>query len=137
MNLLLSPQKCQCVPFFPDLSQFTTFAAAPLVLTPFVRNQPLSPLDRPDTGACIVSMPFLKETLGKMASQGTKSGAGERSLLWDCRAKARLRGVADYRHQYGTPLKSRFRVRGFGRAAAPGPSRTAARAPATGRREEM
>ena len=26
--------------FFPNLSRFITFAAAPLVLTPFVRNQP-------------------------------------------------------------------------------------------------
>ena len=29
---------------FPNLSKFITFAAAPLVLTPFVRNQPMRPL---------------------------------------------------------------------------------------------
>ena len=38
--LLLSSQKCQGVPFFPNLSKSITFAAAPSVSTPFVRNQP-------------------------------------------------------------------------------------------------
>ena len=38
VNLLVSSQKCQGVPF-PNLSRFVTFAAAPLVLTPFVRIQ--------------------------------------------------------------------------------------------------
>ena len=36
-NLPLSSQKCQT--FSPNLSKFVTFAPAPLVLTPFVRNQ--------------------------------------------------------------------------------------------------
>ena len=45
VNLLWSSQKCQGVPFSPDLSKLITFAAAPLVLTPFVRNQTcLTPL---------------------------------------------------------------------------------------------
>ena len=40
VNLLWSPQKCQGLLLFsPNLSRFITFAAAPLVLTPFVRNQ--------------------------------------------------------------------------------------------------
>ena len=39
VSLLLSPQKCQGVPFFPNLSKLLTFAAALLVLTPFVCNQ--------------------------------------------------------------------------------------------------
>ena len=41
VNLLLSSQKCQGAPCFPDLSKIITSAAAPLVLTPFVRNQDL------------------------------------------------------------------------------------------------
>ena len=39
VNLLLSSQKCQGVSFSPNLSTLITFAAAPLMLTPFVRNQ--------------------------------------------------------------------------------------------------
>ena len=39
--LPLSFQKCQGVPFSPNLSKLITFAAAPLVLTAFVRNQEL------------------------------------------------------------------------------------------------
>ena len=39
VSLLLSPQKCQGVLFSPNLSKIISFAAAPLVLTPFVRNQ--------------------------------------------------------------------------------------------------
>ena len=39
VNLLSSSQECQGVPFFPNLSKFVTSAAAPLVLTPFVRSQ--------------------------------------------------------------------------------------------------
>ena len=37
--LLLSSQKCQGIPFFPNRSTICTFAAAPLVSTPFVRNR--------------------------------------------------------------------------------------------------
>ena len=37
--LLLCFQNCQGVPFAPNLSKFLTFAEAPSVLTPFVRNQ--------------------------------------------------------------------------------------------------
>ena len=37
-NLLLYSQKCQGVPFL-NLPKLYVFAAAPLVLTPFVRNQ--------------------------------------------------------------------------------------------------
>ena len=37
--LLLYSPKCQGVPGFPNLTKLITFAAAPLVLTPFVRNQ--------------------------------------------------------------------------------------------------
>ena len=44
VNLLLSSQKCQGVPFCLNLSTLITFAAAPFVLTPFVRNQ-----DDPDS----------------------------------------------------------------------------------------
>ena len=36
VNLLLSPQQCQGMHFVHNLSEFMTFAAAPLVLTPFV-----------------------------------------------------------------------------------------------------
>ena len=39
VNLLLSSQNCQGVPVFLNLSKTITFAAAPLVLNPFVRNQ--------------------------------------------------------------------------------------------------
>ena len=39
VSLLLSSQTCQGAPFFHNLSKFITFAAAALVLTPFVRNQ--------------------------------------------------------------------------------------------------
>ena len=39
VNLLLSSQKCQGRIFFPNLSKFITFASAPLVSTPFVRDQ--------------------------------------------------------------------------------------------------
>ena len=41
VNLLLSPPKVPGRTFFPNLSKFIAFAAAPLVLTPFVRNQGL------------------------------------------------------------------------------------------------
>ena len=40
VNMHLYSQKCQGVPFSPNLSKFTTFAAATLVSTPFVPNQP-------------------------------------------------------------------------------------------------
>ena len=43
VNRLLFSQKCQGVPFFPNLSKYITFAAVPLVLIPFVRNQSASP----------------------------------------------------------------------------------------------
>ena len=39
VNLLFSSQKCQGRTFFPNLSKLFTFAAAPFVSTPFVRNQ--------------------------------------------------------------------------------------------------
>ena len=39
VDLLLSSQKCQGLLFSPNLSKFATFAAAPLALTRFVRNQ--------------------------------------------------------------------------------------------------
>ena len=39
VNLLLSCQMCQGVPFSQNLSKLVPFAAAPPVLTPFVRNQ--------------------------------------------------------------------------------------------------
>ena len=42
VNLLLSYQKCQGVPFLHNRSKNLTFAAAPLVLTPFVRNRGLA-----------------------------------------------------------------------------------------------
>ena len=43
VNLLLSSQKCQgVITIFPNLSKIITLAAAPSVLTPFVRNQAAS-----------------------------------------------------------------------------------------------
>ena len=39
VDLRLSSQQRQGVPFSPNLSKFIIFAAAPLMLTPFVRNQ--------------------------------------------------------------------------------------------------
>ena len=39
LTYVLSSQKCQGVPFSPNLSKLVTFAAAPFVSTPFVRNQ--------------------------------------------------------------------------------------------------
>ena len=38
LNLLLSSQKCQGVPFSPICQTIETFAAVTLVVTPFVRN---------------------------------------------------------------------------------------------------
>ena len=37
--ICVSAQKCQGVPCSPNLPKFNTFAAAPLGLTPFVRDQ--------------------------------------------------------------------------------------------------
>ena len=48
-NLLLYSQKCQGVPFSPICGNLFTFAAAPLMLTPFVRNQGLPAI-------CIISI---------------------------------------------------------------------------------
>ena len=46
VNLLSTSQKCQGVPFSPNLSKTITFAAAPLALTPFVRNQKVRDAER-------------------------------------------------------------------------------------------
>ena len=67
VNLLLSSQKCQGVPFSPNLSKIITFAAAPLVLTPFVRNQ-------------VSHRGFRAQTLGFLPEEGGFQAAAAREI---------------------------------------------------------
>ena len=56
VSLLLSSQKCQGVPFCPNLFELITFAAAPLALTPFVRRRVKHPREAHPARPGLVSL---------------------------------------------------------------------------------
>ena len=93
VNLLLSPQKCQGVPFSTICQKCIALAAAPLALTPFVRNQYLRPLFGAPLGpgaACLAAYAG-KDTLP----------AARASL--SCRSRRRRRTCPCLREMGGAP----------------------------------